>query len=110
VLILYPFSVLDICVGDKLVIRFVKIDKIFTAYNTSDKLTRPYRYGCDYVDENLSFEVDSEEKKVYFEFSEYLPNVIFYENHKDERDAAVLREGWLCSSERGYFLLSPLRC
>jgi hypothetical protein len=83
VLILYPFSVLDICVGDKLVICFVKIDKIFTAYNTSDKLPRPYRYGCDYVDENLSFEVDNEEKKVYFEFSDYSTNDIFSENYKD---------------------------
>ena len=82
-LILYPFSVLDICVGDKLVMRFIKIDKIFTAYNTSDKLPRPYRYGYDYVDENLSFGVDSGEKKVYFEFSDYSTDDIFHENYKD---------------------------
>jgi len=35
------------------------------------------------VHENLSFEVDNEEKKVYFEFSDYSTNDIFHENYKD---------------------------
>ncbi len=39
--------------------------------------------GHGYVDENLSFEVDNEEKKVYFEFSDYSTNDIFHENYKD---------------------------
>ena len=76
-------SVLDIYAGDKLVMRFIKIDKISTAHGTSDKLPRPYRYGYGYVDENLNFKVDNGEKKVYFEFSDYSTNYIFYENYKD---------------------------
>jgi hypothetical protein len=76
-------GVLDIYAGDKLVMRFLKIDKISTAYGTSDKVPRPYRYGYGYVDENFNFKVDSGEKKVYFEFSDYSTNYIFYENYKD---------------------------
>jgi len=76
-------GVLDIYAGDKLVMRFIKIDKVSTAYGTSDKLPRPYRYGYGYVDENFNFKVDSGEKKVYFEFSDYSTNYIFYENYKD---------------------------
>ena len=75
-------GVLDIYAGDKLVMRFIKIDKISTAFGTSDKLPRPYRYGYGYVDENFNFKVDSGEKKVYFEFSDYSTNYIFYENYK----------------------------
>jgi hypothetical protein len=75
-------GVLDIYAGDKLVMRFIKIDKISTAHGTSDKLPRPYRYGYGYVDENFNLKVDSGEKKVYFEFSDYSTNYIFYENYK----------------------------
>jgi len=75
-------GVLDVYAGDKLVMRFIKIDKISTAYGTSDKLPRPYRYGYGYVDENFNLKVDSGEKKVYFEFSDYATNYIFYENYK----------------------------
>ncbi len=39
--------------------------------------------GHGYVDKNLSFEVDNEEKKVYFEFSDYSTNDVFHENYKD---------------------------
>jgi hypothetical protein len=53
--------VLDVYAGDKLVMRFVKIDKISTAYGTEDKLPRPYRYGYGTVDENFNFKVDSGE-------------------------------------------------
>jgi hypothetical protein len=75
-------GVLDIYAGGQLVMRFIKIDKISTAYGTSDHEVRPYRYGYGYVDENLNFKVDVGEKKVYFEFSDYATNYIFYENYK----------------------------
>jgi hypothetical protein len=75
-------GVLDIYAGDKLVQRFIKIDKISTAQGTSDNLARPYRFGYGYVDENLNFKVDGGEKKVYFEFSDYSTSYIFYENYK----------------------------
>jgi len=75
-------GVLDIYAGEKLVMRFIKIDKISTAYGTQDKAPRPYRYGYGYVDENFNFKVDSGEK-VYFEISDYSTNYVFYENYKE---------------------------
>jgi len=76
-------GVLDIYAGEKLVMRFIKIDKLSTAHGTSDKSPRPYRFGYGYVDENLNFRADSGEKKVYFEVSDYGTNYVFYENYKD---------------------------
>ncbi len=75
-------GVLDIYAGDKLVMRFIKIDKLTTAHGTKDNVPRPYRFGYGYVDENFNFKVDSGEKKVYFEISDYSTNYVFYENYK----------------------------
>jgi hypothetical protein len=75
-------GVLDVYAGEKLVMRFIKIDKLSTAYGTQDKQPRPYRYGYGYVDENFNFKVDNGEKKVYFEVSDYSTNYVFYENYK----------------------------
>ncbi len=76
-------GVLDIYAGDKLAMRFIKIDKMTTATGTSDGGARSYRFGYGYVDENKNFVVDSGEKKVYFEISDYSTNYVFYENYKD---------------------------
>ena len=76
-------GVLDIYAGDKLVQRFIKIDKLSTAYGTDDNKPRPYRYGYGYVDVNQNFIVDKGEKKVYFEISDYSTHYVFYENYKD---------------------------
>lgn len=73
-------GVLDIYAGDKLVRRFIKIDKLSTAYGTNDNAPRPFRFGYGYVDLNLNYQVDSGEKKVYFEVSDFGANYIFYEN------------------------------
>jgi hypothetical protein len=74
-------GVLDIYAGDKLVNRFIKIDKLTTAHGTVDtNNVRPYRFGYGYFDRNLNFLVDPGEKKVYFEFSDYSTNYVFYEN------------------------------
>ncbi len=73
-------GVLDIYAGNKLVKRFIKIDKISTAYGTNDNKPRPYRYGYGYIDTNYNYKVDEGEKKVYFEFSDYSTSYIFYEN------------------------------
>ena len=75
-------GVLDIYAGDKLVQRFIGIDKLSTAVSTDGNTNRPYRYGYGYVDENLNFKIDDDEKKVYFEFSDYSTSYIFYENYK----------------------------
>lgn len=73
-------GVLDIYAGDKLVKRFIKIDKLSTASSTSGNGSRPYRYGYGILDENKNLAKDSGEKKVYFEFSDYSTSYIFYEN------------------------------
>ncbi len=75
-------GVLDIYAGEKLVKRFIKVDKLSTAYGTSDNKPRPYRFGYGYIDENFNLLKDSGEKKAYFEFSDYSTNYIFYENPK----------------------------
>ncbi len=75
-------GVLDMYAGDKLVMRFVKIDKLSTAYGTKDNLPRSYRFGYGYLDENQNFQVDQGEKKIYFEVSDFATNYIFYENPK----------------------------
>jgi hypothetical protein len=73
-------GVLDVYAGNKLVKRFIGIDKLSTAYGTDDKKPRPYRYGYGYIDKNLNYKIDKDEKKVYFEFSDYSTSYIFYEN------------------------------
>ena len=74
-------GVLDIYAGDKLVHRFIKIDKVSTAYGSNDAKMRPYRYGYGYDDMNFNYSRDKNEKKVYFEFSDYSTSYIFYERN-----------------------------
>ena len=73
-------GVLEVYAGDKLVRRFLKVDKLSTAMGTSDNVARPYRYGYGYMDENLNMQVDAGEKKVYFEISDYSTHYVFFEN------------------------------
>ena len=75
-------GILEVYAGDKLVKRFLKIDKLTTATATDGKAARPYRYGYGVLDENLNGVADSNEKKVYFEFSDYSTSYIFYEDPK----------------------------
>ena len=72
-------GVLEVYAGDKLVRRFLKIDKLSTALGTDDGKARDYRYGYGYLDENLNMQVDPGEKRVYFEISNYT-NTVFFEN------------------------------
>jgi hypothetical protein len=72
-------GVLEVYAGDKLVRRFLKVDKISTALGTDDKTPRAYRYGYGVLDENLNMQVDDGEKKVYFEISDH-SNTVFFEN------------------------------
>jgi len=73
-------GVLEVYAGEKLVHRYIKIDKLSTAYGTYDNKPRPYRYGYGYNDINFNGKVDKGEKKGYFEFSDYSTNYFFYEN------------------------------
>lgn len=73
-------GVLEVYAGDKVVRRFLKIDKISTAMGTDDGKARAYRFGYGVLDENLNMIADAGEKKVYFEISDYASNYIFFEN------------------------------
>ncbi|MCG6966654.1 MAG: hypothetical protein LJE59_09090 [Chromatiaceae bacterium] len=73
-------GVLEIYAGDKLVRRFIEIDKLSTAVSTQGNAPRPYRYGYGVFDENLNMHRDPGEKKVYFEFSDYSTAYVFFEN------------------------------
>ena len=73
-------GVLEVYAGDKLVRRFIKIDKMTTAMGTDDNKPRPYRYGYGVLDENFNMQADPGEKKVYFEISDYATSYVFFEN------------------------------
>lgn len=70
---------LEIYAGDKLVRRFIQIDKLSTAFGTDDNVPRPYRFGYGVLDANLDGAKSEGEKRVYFEFSDYATNYIFFE-------------------------------
>jgi hypothetical protein len=73
-------GVMEFYAGDKLVRRFIHIDKISTAMGTEDNKPRSYRYGYGVLDENLNMIADQGEKKVYFEISDFGANYIFFES------------------------------
>ena len=73
-------GVLEVYAGDKVMRRFLKIDKLSTGMGTDDNKPRPYRYGYGVLDENLNFVADPGEKKVYFEISDYGSNYLFFES------------------------------
>lgn len=73
-------GVLDVYAGEKLVNRFIKVDKLSTAYGTSDDKPRPYRFGYGVADLNFNLKADDGERKVYFEFSDYSTSYIFYQS------------------------------
>ena len=73
-------GVLDIYMGEKLVKRFIQIDKLSTAEATQGSAARTYRYGYGYLDVNQNYKVDNGEKKLYFEISDYATSYIFYDN------------------------------
>ncbi|HFU73958.1 MAG TPA: hypothetical protein ENK65_00230 [Helicobacteraceae bacterium] len=72
-------GVMDVYAGEKLVMRFIKVDKVSTGIGRSDNQPRAYRYSYGYLDKNFNYKVDSGEKKLYFEVSDYT-NYVFYEN------------------------------
>lgn len=72
-------GVCDIYAGEKLVMRFIKVDKLTTGTDSAG-VKRAYRYGYGYIDKNFNLRVDDGEKKVYFEVSDYSTSYVFYEN------------------------------
>jgi hypothetical protein len=72
-------GVLEVYAGDKVVKRFLKIDKLSTALGTDDNAPRSYRYGYGILDENLNGQADTDEKRVYFEVGDF-SHYVFFEN------------------------------
>jgi hypothetical protein len=72
-------GVLEVYAGERLVRRFLKIDKLSTAEATEGHDDRPYRYGYGVLDANLNGAPDPDESVVYFEFSDFSTSYIFYE-------------------------------
>jgi len=70
-------GVLEVYAGNQVVKRFLRIDKLSTALGTSDANPRAYRYGYGVLDANLNNQVDPDEKRVYFEVSDYSTYVFF---------------------------------
>ena len=74
-------GVLDVYAGEKLVMRFIAIDKLTTSLGTgANGETRSYRFGYGVFDENQNWLADPGEKKLYFEVSDYSTSYVFYEN------------------------------
>ena len=73
-------GVLEVYAGQTIVRRFIKVDKLSTAMGTDEREARPYRYGYGYLDNNLNMQVDADEKKVYFEISDYSTPYVFFES------------------------------
>ena len=83
----------------------MKIDKLSTAVGTSSESERPYRYGYGVLDANLNGEVDKDEKKVYFEFSDYSTSYIFFEFYNVCPSRTRVAEGFSSN-----FVLQPSIC
>ena len=73
-------GVLDVIGNEKVLYRFIDIDKLTTAEATGGHEHRPYRYGYGVLDLNKNYKKDPGEKKVYFEISDYSTNYVFYES------------------------------
>lgn len=77
-------GVLDVIGDGKVMYRFIKIDKLTTATSTTDSsVSRPYRFGYGVMDKNFNYIQDADEKKVYFEVSDYSTSYVFYESPTD---------------------------
>jgi len=72
-------GVVEVYAGEKVVRRWVKVDKLSTALGTDDGKPRAYRFGYGVLDENLNLVADPGEKKVYFEVSDF-STYVFFEN------------------------------
>jgi hypothetical protein len=73
-------GVLDVMSGGKVMMRFIAIDKLTTATATGGSAARPYRFGYGVLDLNQNYLVDANERKTYFEVSDYGTEYVFYEN------------------------------
>jgi hypothetical protein len=77
-------GVLDVISEGKILYRFIHVDKMTTASSTEDaRVQRAYRFGYGVLDLNQNFIKDDNEKKIYFEVSDYSTGYVFYESPFD---------------------------
>ena len=73
-------GVVEVYSEGKLIKRFLKVEKLTTAYGTYKNEVRPYRFGYGYLDKNLDGILNRDEKKmgkVYFEIPIYSTYIFF---------------------------------
>ncbi len=73
-------GILEVYAGEKLVKRFMNIDKLTTATGTRNGESRPYRFGYGVLDADLDGQPDPGAKQIYFEVSDYSTSYVFYED------------------------------
>ncbi len=73
-------GVLEVYAGEKVVRRFLRIDKLTSSEGTNGTGLRSYRYGYGIFDANLNSVADPGEKKVYFEVSDFSTPYVFFES------------------------------
>lgn len=74
-------GIVDVYSNGKVMYRFMGVEKLTTAEATGDSATiRAYRYGYGVMDLNLNYKADADEKKVYFEISDYSTSYVLYES------------------------------
>lgn len=73
-------GVMDVMSEGKLMYRFIEIDKMTTGKETGGNKSRAFRFGYGVFDKNFNYRKDPDEKKVYFEVSDYSTQYVFYEN------------------------------
>ena len=74
-------GVVDVYSNGKVMYRFLNVEKLTTGTATdSPNTVRPYRYGYGVMDLNQNYAIDANEKKVYFEVSDYSTSYVLYEN------------------------------
>jgi hypothetical protein len=73
-------GVLDVYAGEKVVMRFIEIDKLTTGEGTGSGDPRAYRFGYGVLDANQNWVAEPGEKKIYFEISDFSTPYVFYEN------------------------------
>jgi len=74
-------GVVDVVSDGKILYRWIQVDKLSTAESTGGgpKEARSYRFGYGVMDLNQNFIADENEKKVYFEVSDF-STYVFYES------------------------------
>ncbi len=93
-------GVMEVYSGDKVVRRWLKVDKLSTALGTDDGKPRAYRFGYGVLDENLNFTVDADGEEGVFRSQRLQPLRVL-------REPAIRLPGRLSCRTRSGIHVSP---